>query len=371
MLHDLKKYNQSTPIWPSDFCIDGKEVYFFHGSMNALLKYDLNSEHAEMLTVLPDEPMLREFTICTVLKYGKDIFMIPAWGQDIAVYNQQTRKCKVLNLPERQNYSNRLTFSNAFIVEDNIFCIPDSYHSIIKVNVHTKEIEYLFSTTSFFKDYFQFDNVSINASVYDGKENIYCIITGTNKLMVYNIEKNEAEIISVGNDGSIFSTINYIDGKLYLSDYLSKAFDRKVFIYDINTKEVEIICNIPYDGFAIHALQNGDYMVDSFYNGGFMIFNENNKLIFEQGNTERVYGGDLNYSYHYGIVRHYGNKYIYYNRHNNELWIVNDRQIEKKVIIHAEDIDNHIEISSIYGRYIIENGIFNLAWLVSGLGGAE
>ena len=93
------------PIWPCAFCVDGDDIWFVHGKINALMHYNMRENHTYIVGTVPEEKMFREMLYSAVYKWNEKIYLIPCFARKLMVYNIKENKYTEILIQNIEKYS--------------------------------------------------------------------------------------------------------------------------------------------------------------------------------------------------------------------------------------------------------------------------
>ena len=65
---------EDIPIWPSAFCVDGDDVWFLHGKMNVLMRYNRKEDYTHVIDAIPNEAVYQKSLYQSIYKWNNKIF---------------------------------------------------------------------------------------------------------------------------------------------------------------------------------------------------------------------------------------------------------------------------------------------------------
>lgn len=199
-------------IWTSlHFGLDKGKVWFVPYWHNLLCCYSLETHMLERIEVIPDENDA-SLLFDNMVIIGEEIILIPANSTYVFFYNMESRVFSKITLPEQVTGYNK--FCACGIWKKNLFLFPGRYPMIMKINLETRESAYITDWSSKIETEgeitcFQFNYLVLN-------EKVYLVSSLTNKIMIYDMEKESEEIIELGDKTDIFSTITYLENDTFL-----------------------------------------------------------------------------------------------------------------------------------------------------------
>lgn len=207
------------PIWPSTFCVDGDDIWFAHGMINALMRYNVKEKTTYMEATIPDEPPFQGDLYSGIHKWGNHIYMIPCWARKIVIYDISAQTIKQIELNDIEAYQERLLFRRTFVEGKHLYCVPYYYHAILKIDMETGMVQYAPIRLG--------EGECINDVTRNDGE-IIAISTKNNNLFYYNIENDECEVKRIDSSIGEFVKLAYLNNELFMPN----RRDRKLQGFD-------------------------------------------------------------------------------------------------------------------------------------------
>ncbi len=285
--HEIKA--EDIPIWPSAFCVDGDDVWFVHGKINVLMRYNMRENHTYVIDTIPNEEMFQESLYRGIYKWDNKIFMIPCWAREIAIYDIVYGKFIKLPLKNIENYENHILFCKVYAFRKYLYCIPYYYEAILKIDLESDSVEYI-PIAEGKKGY-------ISDTTRIGNE-IIAVYSETNQVLSFNMENEIVCFKQLGSSTRRFTNIANIGDILYSFDEnthsIVKVFGEKF------TEEAEFR-NVTYEVVKMMSVFPDMFMVDSVYSNEMQIIDARNEVIFQEEKRPCTRRGKLNSIYYYGV----------------------------------------------------------------------
>lgn len=206
--------------WTLDFCVDGDELWFVHGSMDILIHYSL-SEKRMLDTYYFHEKIKESYAkYRRIIKYGDKIFIFPGFSDDIVIFDIDSKDFSYIKPKE---YKLGTLIHNIYVENNVAYLIPMVYHYFMKLNLDSLQLEYLDNwkeVLGFEKTRYEDNYISSSCKV--GKE-IYFVMNNE-CLGIFDFELGLLKTQKIADRGTKFVEI--------ASD------DKCLFLYDKNTKEI-------------------------------------------------------------------------------------------------------------------------------------
>ncbi len=114
-------------LWPADdFCVVGNDIYFFHGTLNCLLQYNMETHSVKYLGVIEGEKAVQEKLFCRIFFYDNKLFLFPYYASKVVVYDFNTEQYRTIC--DGENYK----FRDAFADDDFVYAINEKGSEVIK-----------------------------------------------------------------------------------------------------------------------------------------------------------------------------------------------------------------------------------------------
>lgn len=241
---------EDIPIWPSAFYVDGDDIWFVHGKMNVLMRYNISEDYVYIIDRIPNELLFQSSGYIGVYKYNHKIFMVPSQAREVAVYdikNEQFRKIKVNDI---EDYDGKGLFIKIYAAGKNLYCMPFWYKAVVKIDMEQEETEsFIINSIS---------NTYVNAATRINDE-IIGIYTYTNNILSFNIKSHLVKIRSIGNNNHQFTNITSVGIELYLYDTIEKSI---VKIYGKDYMSEKILYKMPYREVVLSSMHSELLIVD-------------------------------------------------------------------------------------------------------------
>lgn len=351
---------EDIPIWPSAFCVDGDDIWFVHGKMSILMRYKVKEDDTCVVARVPSNCFFKENAYQGIYKWKNQVFIIPAWEREIAVYDILEDTFQIIVLNNIINYQQKLLFCKTYKFEKFLYCIPYTYESILKINMDTLEIKYINIQEKFDKK----SKFSILDATRVGKEEI-AIITDVNKIILFDTRTDTFEIQLMGNARE-YMCLTSIEEKIYLYDRKEK----KIMEWDkrFSKKEKMFLLTL-YDDTILHNLNMKYMLVDSNSDSDFMIVNKDGKITYRNNINKNIDRKELDYSYHHGIVNEVtlSDEIYYFSNTLNMLYLIEDGKIKYQRILSLTE-QNLNRLKEMWGykieKIFVENELNNVrSWI--------
>lgn len=352
------------PIWPSDYIIDGKNIWFMHGKINLLMKYDMEAELTYCMGTVPGEEMFKENLYQNIYKHGNVLILIPSWAREIAIYHISEERFEKVNLYKVENYVGNLLFRKVFAFDKYLYCIPYSYKAMVKIDMESLTLEYDNPWVEPIIKRIGGQELCINDATQINDSEVMLVCNGTNLLIYYNMVSEKIKFISIGEKTSEITSVSACDGNVFLYN----TQDGTIIVYSTIRQKI-INKFLIMNEATLHSTGTNMVLVDSINNENVLFVDDNgNKIQIDDPSigVARL-ENSFNYSYHHGICkkdRLQVNSFFFFNRENNIMYYFVGNSVARK--FNFRIIDKELEkikeiiSSSFCDIQVDENQMFNL-----------
>lgn len=244
-------YDKKDFVWCSDFCVEDNDVWMFHGDFNGLMHYNLKSRKTQLLAIIPDNNIGKDFLFIRIMKKDNLIILLPCLGDHIVVYDL-VGKDILYQKYIRDKFPEGHVFSSGFIIGEKVYCIPWKENAPI-VSIDLKgdfSIEYIEFEHKIFSN-------GYNTACYHN-DSIYCVSPDMKDIIRYDINKKSISYIEIREINGIKS-ISRCNDYFYLIDSKNKT------LYQWNPREntISVIVKLDADSSRMTCLKNGEIWIDT------------------------------------------------------------------------------------------------------------
>lgn len=344
---------KNIPIWPSVFCVDEDNVWFVHGKINILMRYNFSRKTTYLITLLSNKQTFKDGLYSGIYKWENKIFIIPCLARNIIVYDISNNHILAIDLKEIELYNHKPLFCKSYSKGNYLYCIPYFYKSIIKINMENCTLEYFEITGLLNKFFYSIESIYINDTTEIGDE-LISIIGESNILLVLNTVSDTMQIKRIeGKDNYV--SISNIRNELYLFNQESCEI---VALHNYTLKKPFI--RLYFHDIKMNTINSNFIMVDDANSSAFQILSSNGEIIVDKKNIPRIYDSSLYSNYYNGIG--YGDCYYFDNSHLL-LYELDHGKIKNKysfIICEEEFIKLKKQLCNVSDSEIMENEIFSL-----------
>ena len=139
----VRKEDRDIFIWIEDMIVDEeKKVWFFHGMLNMLCSYDVSTDKLKILGRAPSEKKFEKRLYSALLQKNDWLIGIPGFAREMVVYNKKNNRFQKIPMKnEVSNNDNKFLFRGAFVFENWLYLIPNTYQNILKYSLDTLTLE--------------------------------------------------------------------------------------------------------------------------------------------------------------------------------------------------------------------------------------
>ncbi len=315
----MKENAEDVPVWPADFCVNGNDIWLFHGKINMLIRYNMLNDTTSMVGSVPEEKMLTSMLYANICQYKGKIFLVPCRAKEVAVYDTERKSFKKIPLRTDIKCDGSLMFCRSFAHGKYLYCIPYCYHSIVRIDMDKMIAEYKTDAIGISKRELKTNGLYINDAVQID-EKIVCAIANTNAIGIYDINSDKFSVKIVKSSKCDYRTMAYTDGRLFLYDVLNSKID----VFSLKTDNLEgISYKAPASLVRIGTISS-DVIVDFVESGELMVRDSDWNLVYEEQKNADSKSNSLkpdNYYGRYKCLNTHRNKVLYYNPCSNRMYL--------------------------------------------------
>lgn len=229
------------------FVQNSNKCYFMAMNFNRIYEVNLENNEVRFWGSIPGESVVAKRLFSDFICVGNKLFFVPDRASFIHVLDENAKEIRRLKLENKisEYFKSDLKFLKAILINDIIYIIPYAYPAMIMLNIYSYEIVYI---DSFIKDCEIADNGLCAGMFMTAKciKNEICLLhRSSNKIIFFNIESKKYQLISIGNETSIYVDICF-DGYSYwiitaTGELLKWHRERNEFeiIFDYETAELK------------------------------------------------------------------------------------------------------------------------------------
>ena len=351
---------ENIPIWPSVFCVDEDDIWFVHGKINILMRYNISNDYTYIVDIIPNEKLFQECLYSSIYKWKQRIFLIPCWANEIKVYDIPSKKFTVIPLKDTGLYNNKLLFCKSYVFENKLYCIPYYYGAIVKIDLDNINIIYFDIAKQISRINGDFNKcVYINDATRIDDE-VYSIIANTNKVLIFSLKTEKFRIQDISSVESDFVSIANIGNNVFLYDELLHEMVK----IEKNSFEKENLYYLPFIGIKMNTINSKFILIDPVDNDEIRIIDSDGKIIYKDdkciGELKNslypdlkcgtIYEGEENSSYYYN-----SNNFLLSEFRNGEIYKSYKFMLQKAEFTKLKEI-----IMNMKQHETLENEMFGL-----------
>lgn len=303
---------EDIPIWPSAFYVDGNDVWFVHGKMNILMRYNINEDYTYIADKIPEEPFFKENSFRGIYKWKNKIFLIPCWAREIAIYDTLNKKFAKISLQHIGKYYQKILFCKAYAFDNYLYCIPYCYEAIIKINMDSLELQYIDITKVLGIQ----EKIYINDAIKIEDE-VAAVIPDTDKILLFDLKTDNLRIFSE-ESGRQYTHLTGLNDEFYIYDKKENVITKRH--KDFTGKEKNVI-SVIFKNVILSNFGSRYILLDSNYDGRMMVIDEEGTIIY-QNDTKDILKKSLDYTYYEGVISEQNeiSGTYYFNMSDNKLY---------------------------------------------------
>lgn len=352
---------EDIPIWPSAFCVDGDDIWFVHGKMKVLMRYSMSEKYTYVIGVIPNAPFFVNISYRGVYKWKNRIFLIPCWAREIVFYDIAERKFGEMPLQNIEKYEGKTLFHRVYSLGKYLYCIPDCYGAILKIDMDSCNIEHIDISKVLEEKGYDISQIYINDSTKADNE-LIALVAYTNLVLHYNMESGTIQVSRLGNSDRQFTSIANIEKHLYLFDKETRTIIK--VSREEHSDEREVF-TVMHQALRMNTVQPGLIILDSNDNE-IQIMDLEEKIVFDCDDKQDKQLQSLKHTYKSGIegIDCMNNNHSYYfNMSAYRMYKFNEGKIDKQFSMELK-ID---ELNKLKGFFfnvsdpiVSENDLYNL-----------
>ncbi|MCD8000746.1 MAG: hypothetical protein LUH21_26370 [Clostridiales bacterium] len=139
----VRKKDRDIFIWTEDMIVDEeKKLWFFHGMLNMLCSYDVSTDELKIMGKVPSEKNFEKRLYSALIKKNDCLIGIPGFAREMVVYNRKNGEFQKIPMKtEVSGSGNKFLFRGAFVFENWLYLIPNTYQNILKYSLATFVLE--------------------------------------------------------------------------------------------------------------------------------------------------------------------------------------------------------------------------------------
>ncbi len=276
------------PIWPCAFCVDGDDIWFVHGKMNVLMRYNMRENYTYIVGKVPNEKDFQDCLYAGMYKWKNRIYLIPFLAREIAIFDVKTKQFNKIVVDSIEDFNNMALFGKVYSKERNLYCIPSYYSSIVKIDMETEKLDYIFvgSKTEPINDSTQIEDKIIG--IY------FC----TNRALVLNTVNDTISLIKLGKGSRKFRNMASTNNAVYLYDQAECSI---VKVEKDNYLQGIVCGKLESEGVGMVAVGEDEIIIDPSSTSVMWIMNGNGETVTKIDEKKEVAKSSLGFRYYRGL----------------------------------------------------------------------
>ena len=222
MSYIIQKQKFDIPIWSQAYCRVGDELWFVHGKLNILLKYNIVNRRLHYVAKLAGS-LFGGFKYCALQYANGSLYCIPIMADNILRYDISHDKIVVMSFPMDQQYAGMAKFRKVLAIKDKIYMFPTFYPYILCINTENNTVECKLDVKKILLE----NNIPQASYIHDVavyEQNVLmCLLYQTNKILLLDVENNNYEIITLGKHK--YMSIAIVDDSIFLGSDVEHCVD--------------------------------------------------------------------------------------------------------------------------------------------------
>lgn len=318
------------PVWMHDYCIVGDSLWFVHGTINALMKYSINNHKLTVERILENENIWQDAAFCGVQYYRNKIFLIPASGRRILVYDLNKKEERII---WETNSKCKQLFRKSYVKGNVLYAIPRDYDYILEIDMLTETVIKKVNWKEVAAKKISKDSIKhIWAVSWNNDDILVLALEGSNLCLIYDMRIGLIKGYFVGTNDNVYSAVACAGEYVFFWENKKRNIV-KVSLIDMSYEQYKT----NYPNCMIYAIGKELFVIESVDTGEFWIMNTDVQIVYHQLHNEREYNSTLYYPYHNGVWMEntIDGQHYYYDRNVFELNIYDSyfNSIKEKILL--------------------------------------
>lgn len=284
-------------FWPSAFCVNESEIWFVYGKVCVLCKFDINTSNTDIVAEIPVDNMFRESLFRNIIYKNKKIYLIPCWAKNILVYDIDDEIFKSIAIKDFYG----LMFSNAYLLNDKIWCTPFSYPGIVCIDTNTDKAEIILDLSKTMKNngiYYFNDSDYLNGI-------ITMVSPQSNKGFIFNISTKHLDIVDVNKEGIKYDSVAMLPEGCFFSSFEGKCIH---ILKDSDKTPKKLILPNKSNGVYLSSINQDRLLLDDIKSSCIWVYKD--EKCIKKYETEYIENRENYYSYSTGVFDKKSNLYF-------------------------------------------------------------
>lgn len=310
------------PLWPTDFIVEGDDMWFISGIAAVLMRYSISENKLMEWYVLPIDNIFQENAYSYIYNYNSKLFLIPIWGKDILVFDLNTEKFAIIAMGD---YHGQAMFNGIGAYNNYLYCMPMVYPYMVVIDMNKSVVVDKVECFDFIKNSTGDIISHMNASCIV-EERYMVSVTGTNRLLWFDMKKHKMWVEEVDDVEAQYSNITYVPGHLFVVD------NERNILQIVSGSHIDRAIDLPKNMVRV-TLQSFEkkVFIDDIRTPQYVIFDPQNMHFVNTKQADGFVQEKYRYSYYTGVLKTDMCETYYFNRNDCTLYGYDGNEFKKIV----------------------------------------
>lgn len=366
----VRKEDRDIFIWIEDMIVDEeKKLWFFHGMLNLLCAYDVSTGELKIVGKAPSEKNYEKRLYSALIQRNDLLIGIPGFAREMVVYNRKNGKFQKIPMKtEVSNSDNKFLFRGAFVFENWLYLIPNTYQYILKYSLDTMTLEKEINWKNELKTLKNSDSFFLLSPIQMNNNLFAFTVAFQSCFLIYDASSDTISKVELEDKKSQITAIAFFNDCLYLYDTYNHQIIKWLLSKGAEVKRsAEFVNEIlrSSSNFALNVIGEQYIMADSTDKDIVALFNTDLELVKTIEPARSYVSKEV--SLRHGVLKSFGKGCYIYIRFGH-ITVFNDHgiiyekelrlsELERSRFLHVEtnmDIPANLEEVGLLG---IENWI--------------
>ncbi|MBR1611245.1 MAG: hypothetical protein IJ672_07180, partial [Methanobrevibacter sp.] len=273
-------------------------IWLLHAQFPFLFFYEYNSEKLTFMRRIPWEFTINKTNCICMELVGNVLILVPFQADSIIYYDIESDRFTKNRLNCITDGSS-VNYGKCYVYGEWIYCIPVENDRIAKINIESREVEYIE-----FLYLFKEEKVILSSSVRF-MDTIICTVINNSNMLEINLANDRVNLINVEKDYEVnFMESEIIKDRIWLYDNKNNTISE----FDINNMKLSLQLVDLESYMHLKAISDEYIMINNPLSGDWRIYDDSFRMII-QGKKDDVWGKDFNNKI-YRIVSSKGKRII-------------------------------------------------------------
>jgi len=315
------------PVWTQAMCSDGESLWFVEGKINLLMQYHIKSKRLICRGFLPNEARMQDFAYNAIAYANGKVFMLPAYGNNIYMYDIKAERFSAIEYPEQEKYRQCEKFREAFVYGDMLCCIPSHYEYFLRINIHSLHVEVVANVKDLYEKAGLQDGGFISAADWYGESVISALIYRTNKIISWNLSENVFEIKALSATEGEYGSIAVTPDAVYLAGRFLKDEQIRGYADMFERVSGEKLMWAAKDMPAVRTIMKNRIVLWNSDVGHWAVLDTKDNSVLYEGGMESRSSGALQFLYHTFICCRDKTGAYGFSCHDNTFYVFDERGV--------------------------------------------